>query len=256
MKKKKWVWKVIVGVIGFVILLFVINFIPTWNLETKGMHRIEGKWIDVYYEGEETAAKDVFGLADSEAEKITTKLGFTQKQDVSIFIYDHQSNMQTKKYGFIAPLLGLDWYIGDNIGTDVILTSPANPGKVQNYENNKMAVLHEMVHAYVSVINPHIRLWLTEGMALYLSNGTPFQKKYLDSMEIPSYSDTKTGNSIKFAKVNGYTFANTYIEYLDVTYGWDELMELIKTENYQKIYGKSEKEIYTEWVKYIENYSH
>ena len=31
-----------------------------------------------------------------------------------------------KKYGFIGPLLGLDWYIGDNRGADVILTSPAN----------------------------------------------------------------------------------------------------------------------------------
>lgn len=52
-------------------------------------------------------------------------------------IYDHQSTMQKKKYGYIGPLLGLDWYIGDNIGTDVILTSPANPGKVHDYDNNK-----------------------------------------------------------------------------------------------------------------------
>ena len=254
MKKKKWLWKVILGAIVFVVLFILINFIPTLNLKTKGMHRIEGKWINVYYEDEEVAAKDAFNLADSEAEKIATKLGFTKKQDVSIFIYDHQSTMQTKKYGFIAPVLGLDWYIGDNIGTDVILTSPANPGKVHNYENNKKAVLHEMVHAYVSVINPHIRLWLTEGMALYLSNGEPFYKKYLATMKIPSYSETETTNPIKFAKVNGYTFANTYIEYLDGTYGWDKLLELIKTENFQKVYEKSEKEIYTEWVAYIENY--
>ena len=58
-----------------------------------------------------------------------------------------------KKYGFVAPLLGLDWYIGDNIGTDVILTSPANPGDVHTYDNNKHAVLHEIVHAYISVLN-------------------------------------------------------------------------------------------------------
>ena len=41
--------------------------------------------------------------------------------------------MQTKKYGLIGPLLGLDWYIGDNRGTNVLLTSPANPGVITSY---------------------------------------------------------------------------------------------------------------------------
>lgn len=66
-------------------------------------------------------------------------------------------------------MLNLNWYIGDNIGTDVILTSPANPGEVHDYDNNKYAVLHEIVHAYISVINKDIDLLLTEGVALYLS---------------------------------------------------------------------------------------
>lgn len=35
----------------------------------------------------------------------------------------------------------------------MLLTSPANPGKVHDYDNNKYAVLHEIVHAYVSVMN-------------------------------------------------------------------------------------------------------
>ena len=72
----------------------------------------------------------------------------------------------------------LDWYIGDNIGTDVILISPANPGEMHIYDNNKYAVLHEIVHAYVSVLNEDIDLWLTEGCALYLTNGEPFYRDY------------------------------------------------------------------------------
>lgn len=140
------------------------------------MHIIEGEWVNVYYEDEEAAAKDVFQLANARAGELAKKLGFSEKQNINIYIYDHQSTMQMKKYGLIGPILGLDWYIGDNIGTNVILTSPANPGKVHDYDNNKQAALHEMVHAYVSIINPHIRLWLTEGMALYLSNAEPFYK--------------------------------------------------------------------------------
>lgn len=162
--------------------------------------------------------------------------------------------MQKKKYGYIGPLLGLDWYIGDNIGTDVILTSPANPGKVHDYDNNKYAVLHEIVHAYISVKNPNIHLWLTEGMALYLSNGEEFYKEYLEEMKIPTYEDTCTRNPIRFSNCGGYTFANTYIEYLESTYGWSKVLELIETEKYEQVFGKSSEEIYDEWVLYLNNY--
>lgn len=250
---KKKLLIIIIG-IGFLLVSMVINFIPTWNLKTKEMKVLSGDWINVYYETEEDAAKDVFTYANRETASIAEKLGFREKQNVNVYIYDDQKTMQTKKYGFIAPLLGLDWYIGDNIGTDVILTSPANPGKVHDYDNNKYAVLHEIVHAYVSVINGEIDLWLTEGMALYLSNGEPFYKENLDHFKIPTYPMTTSNNPLLFAKSGGYTFAHTYIEYLDQTYGWDQVLKLLETENYEACFGKSKKRIYKEWVHYIENY--
>jgi len=254
MKKKHKVIKIISFILGIVVSIIFVNFIPTFSLKTSNMNVLKGTWVDVYYETETVAANDVFKLADLKAEELTKKLGFTEKQNVMIYIYDNQSTMQTKKYGLIGPLLGLDWYIGDNKGTNVILTSPANPGKVHSYENNKEAVLHEMVHSYVSILNSDIQLWLTEGMALYLSNGEPFYKSYLKNTKIPCYSDIHTKNPIKFSNMGGYDFAHTYIEYIDNTYGWDKVLELIKTENYQKVFKKSEKEIYNEWVNFIENY--
>ncbi|WP_297428167.1 hypothetical protein [Clostridium sp.] len=235
-------------------LLIFINFIPTLSLRTSNMHLLEGEWVNVYYEGEEGAAKDVFQLANARAGELAKKLGFSEKQNINIYIYDHQSTMQMKKYGLIGPMLGLDWYFGDNIGTDVILTSPANPGKVNDYDINKQGALHEMVHAYVSIINPHIRLWLTEGMALYLSNAEPFYKRYTYNMHIPTFSEIKTSNPVKFSKMGGYTFANTYIEYIDKKYGWEKLMQIIKTEDYETVFGKSDEDIYNEWVNYIKNY--
>ena len=195
MKKWHWLLKLTTGIVIIIAILILINTIPTLRLKTKGMHELEGDWINVFYQTEETAAKDVFALADSKAKEITQKLGFTKKQDVKIYIYDDQRTMQMKKYGYIAPLLSLDWYIGDNIGTNVILTSPAHPGTAHSYDSVKYAVLHEMVHAYVSVLNPKIQLWLTEGAALYLANGEPFSKSYLETFDLPSYSDIHTKKS-------------------------------------------------------------
>ena len=230
-----------------VCLALIINFIPTLILETAGMSMIEGKWINVFYEKEVAAAEDTFDYADGEVERIARKLGFSEKQPVNVYIYDSQKTMQMKKYGFIGPLLDLDWYIGDNIGTDVILTSPANPGPAHTYDDNKYAVLHEIVHAYISVMNPKIRLWLTEGCALYLANGAPIADEDLPYMPIPSLSDTRTKNPIRFADCGGYSFAYDYIEFLDREYGWDKVTELLKTEDYEKVLGKGEREIYDNW---------
>lgn len=257
-KRNKSRGRKVVTVLGFIllgsVLLLIINMIPTLNLKTKDMMKLEGSWVNVYYENEKAAAEDVFDIADSQTGMIAKKLGFEKKQNVNIYIYDNQKRMQMKKYGLVGSFLGLGWYIGDNIGTDVILTSPGNPGPEHTYVSVKEAVLHEIVHAYISVVNPHIQLWLTEGMALYLSNGEPFYKEYTKQMKIPSYADTKTKNPIYFAKCGGYTFANTYIEYIDVTYGWDKVNELLKTQDYQGVLGKTDKEIYDQWVNYIENY--
>ena len=246
--------QVLLGILSALAICLVINFIPTWNLETKDMHVYNGCWVNVYYENEETAAKDVFEYADSATEEIAKQLGFSEKQDVNVYIYDYQSTMQTKKYGYIAPLLGLDWYIGDNIGTSVLLTSPANPGEMHDYDNNKYAVLHEIVHAYISTINEDIDLWLTECMALYLTNGEPFYKEYIEMIGIPSYKDIRSNNPLTFSNSGGYTFAHTYIEYLDLTYGWENVLKLIETEDYKDCFGKSREEIYNEWVSYIHSY--
>jgi hypothetical protein len=254
LKKKRRLLTVLTCTLLLCAVLVTVNFIPTWNLKTSGMSEFKGSNVTVYYEKEKAAATDVFELADSKAPELETKLGLPQSKDATIYIYDHQSTMQTKKYGYIAPLLGLDWYIGDNIGTRVILTSPANPGKAHTYDGNKEAVLHEMVHAYVSILNPHIHLWLTEGMALYMSNGEPFYKAYLQNHRLPSHQDLQTRNPVRFSDMGGYQLAPTYIQFINNKYGWDKVLQLIKTEDYQKAFGKSDNEIYTEWIKYLKNY--
>lgn len=252
-KSKRSVLIIFMGT-GLLLAGIIINFIPTWNLKTAGMEVLRGDWINVYYETEKDAAEDVFAYANAETAFIAEKLGFSEKQNVNVYIYDYQNTMQTKKYGFAAPLLGLDWYIGDNIGTEVILTSPANPGEAHSYDDNKYAVMHEIVHAYVSVINKDIDLWLTEGLALYLSNGEPFYREYLEYFTMPSYKAVNSNNPLVFSKSGGYIVAHTYIEYLDKTYGWAQVLKLITTEDYEECFGKSQKEIYEEWVCYIENY--
>lgn len=231
-----------------ILLLVLLNFLPALSPKTPGMHERKGKRINVWYENHEAAAKDVFRYAERQAERLDRKLGVRQKKD--IYIYDDQRVMQRQHYGWIASLLGLDWYIGDNIGSrTILLTSPANPPKVHSYDSIKYSVPHEIVHADLSSLNPHIGKWLTEGIALYLTNGEPFDKRML--RRLPSYEDTTSWNPIRFSRAGGYQTANTYIEYLDRTYGWDRVLRLARTEDYPACFGRSRKAVYEDWVRWM-----
>lgn len=90
---------------------------------------------------------------------------------------------------------------------------------------------------------------------LYIPNGNYVSDPdYLEYMAIPSYEDTLTRNLIRFSECGGYTFAHTYIEFLDETYVWEYVLQLIQTEDYESVFGKTDREIYEEWVTYIKNY--
>jgi hypothetical protein len=248
-------------IVGVLLILTLANFIPTFYLESPGMNKLQGEYITVYYEKEEAAAKDVFKLAEEESERIAAKLGFTSPQDVKLYVYDNQGTLQMKKYGLVVLFLNLfvdlDWYIGDNMGTNVILTSPANPGNAHDYESVKESAVHEMVHAYNSLLNPNMPLWVTEGMAVYLTAGQePRENLYTTSYFVPTIEQTHTNSPIEFADIGGYAFAYTYIEYLDSVFGWEKLLAYVKTNDFASAFGKDEGNIYDGWIEFLqENYS-
>ena len=251
---RKIIWAF--GLLFFIFLLIgFVNFIPTFQLKTQGMNVYSGKWIDIYYEQEKAAAQDTFLMADQRAGELADLLGITAKQNIAIFIYDNQSTMQQKKYGFLAPLLGLDWYIGDNIGTNVILTSPANPGKVHDYQTVKNAVLHEIVHAYHSVLNKNLSYWLDNGLAGYLSDQKPDHSLCNDSLP-PTLAQTQVSGRLApltFANFGGYEYSYTYIEYLVKTYSWAKVKEFIKSEDYQLEFGSTEQAVYEDWLSFLKS---
>jgi hypothetical protein len=242
-------------VVGLLLLIF-INFIPTFYLKNPGMNTLQGEYITVYYEKEETAARDVFSLTERESGYIAAKLGFTSPQDIKLYIYDRQSAMQMKKYGLIVLFLNLEWYIGDNRGTNVLLTSPANPGNAHDYDEVKTASVHEMVHAYNSLLNPHMPLWVNEGMAGYLAGQKPREDLYDTVYFVPDIKQTHTNSPLEFSNIGGYDFAYTYVEYMDEAFGWESFLAYAKTGDFSIAFGIDEQRVYDGWVGFLkENYT-
>lgn len=213
---------------------------------------LEGEYITLFYEKQETAARDVFEFVNAESERIAAALGFSEPQNIKMYLYDRQSTLQTKKYGLIVLLLNLDWYVGDNRGADILLVSPTDPG-AHSYESIKYETsVHELVHAYNYILNKNMTYWLDNGIAGYLAGQTPYPNFVSWYNSIPSLTQTRTSNPITFSSFGGYPFSYTYVEFLDEAYGWDSVLVLAETDSFEKAFGKSENEIYGEWLVFLE----
>ncbi len=217
------------------------------ELKEKDMKELQGKYVTVFYEKEESAAKDVFNLAEKESLHIATSLGFTEPLKINVYVYDDQETFHSKRCGVLAGLLDLGWYIGDNRGTDVLLLSPAGFAETQHgYNSIKNAVVHEMVHAYNSVLNSNMELWMNEGLAVYLANQKPSEDFY-KYFSFPRLCQLHTTNNLDFEGFGGYQFAYNFIEYLTKEYGFKKVLQLAKNSSYEDTFGKSEEEIYNNW---------
>jgi hypothetical protein len=240
---------ILAGIVFGLGLLALINFIPTFFLQTPGMQEKRGEFLNLYYEKEEAAALTVFDAAQAEAKRLSATLGWETPPPLTLYVYDRQGTFQTKKYGFIALLLSLDWYVGDNRGTAVLATSPAHPGKAHSGEDVFAAIPHEMVHAYNSLLNPGMPLWLDEGLALYLTNGNPPKDLYRSSRILPSIEQMRTENPLAFEKINGYLFAPTYVEYLQDALGWEGVLSLAKSADRDRVFDPA---LYEGWIQYLQ----
>lgn len=179
--------------------------------------------------------------------RVATSLGFTKPLKINIYVYDDQETFHSKKCGVLAEFLDLDWYIGDNCGTDVLLLSPASFAETEHdYNSIKNAVVHEMVHAYNSVLNPNMELWLNEGLAVYLANQKPNEGFY-KYFSFPKLCQLYTTDNLDFASFGGYQFAYNFIEYLTKKHGFEKVFQLAKTSDYEGVFGKTEEEIYKTW---------
>jgi len=237
--------------IGVLLASVAVSFIPVIGLKRIGMQTIADGRITVYYEKKEAAAGDVLRLAVAENGRVATALGFDAPIDINIYIYDKKTVFQTKKYGLLTLLLNQKWYVGDNVGTDILMASPADTGDEREYEADLAVAVHEMVHAYNSLTNDKLPLWVNEGLANYIAGQDPGYYAF-KLFFIPTIKEMKTNNPVAFANMGGYPLSYIYIEYLDKTYGWDGVLRFIQTNDFAGAFGADEKDVYNGWVRYVE----
>jgi len=209
---------------------------------------VELPHVIVFHEGEDerTLAEidEMLGCTMAAAESYLEE-GFGKR---TLYIYKDQREFQRQKHPVASLFLRLDWYIGDNIGERALIVSPNASVKVHSYRSIINAIPHEVIHTIVYSINKKCPLWISEGLALYLSNrhqGSRGQAK------LPPAGIFTNGNPLYFEKHNGYLFADTFIEFVEKRYGKGKVIELIRTGDYEGTLGKNIADLYSEWGEYL-----
>ncbi len=126
-----------------------------------------------------------------------------------------------------------------------------------------MLLAHEMTHSFVYNLNPNISGWLTEGIALYeqtpVFNETIRKVGFITWIEsdikkglIPKFSELFNGREITDPLVTkDYVFAGSFVDFVTMKYGYEVLIEFIKSLDFTKSFGKSETEVHMEWMKFL-----
>ncbi|MEJ8554947.1 hypothetical protein [Tepidibacter sp. Z1-5] len=253
MKKIKTKKFLILGII--LLLIIVIQSIPIFILKDIGMQRIDGDYVNVYYDkGDENGAAIVFKDLENSGKEIVNKLNYKFDSKTVIYVYKNQPLLHIRKYGLATLAIAPNWYIGDNKGSRVLMVSPEANIKDHNMKSIMSAAKHELVHTINYRINPNLSYFIDNGVATYLAKQSPY-KNFIQDNVIPSIEFLDIKDELKFGNAGGYQYSYTFIEFLDKEYGWERVIELIEgNKSYMDIFSKDKQEIYNEWVIYLEKY--
>lgn len=209
---------------------------------------IQDSHFTIYYgngEAEEKAANDIMCKIKDEKEYIWEKLNIVEPVHMIIFMFDKIDSFKEAFLKYSGASKMENYAVGTCFAGGVILASPnLNLGNHSYYSMISTVPVHEMVHFYCQQYGGGIySAVLSEGVAYYLAAGEKGAGK--PNSAIPTFEQ------VYFNSINPAAYCYSYVNFLDKTYGWDKTLELIKTENYEKTLGKSEKQIYNEWVEFL-----
>ncbi|MFL7792118.1 MAG: hypothetical protein AB8I69_08265 [Anaerolineae bacterium] len=217
------------------------------NIHLQNMQIHETEHFTIYYELlEKETLVDIEQILEGKYPVMQTFFGLAEDQKGRIVVYENVARFQRAYLGIILSLVYGDWASGAAYQDMVLVTSPENPGLQHTYDDTLEIVVHEYVHTLVYQLNGMPNIWLDEGVATYLAG----QESQLPS-QAPTFEAMQAKDMNTFLENDGYAFSYMYVEFLERTYGSEQIVRLIETNDYEGVFGKSALDIYNEWLVYL-----
>jgi hypothetical protein len=212
-------------------------------------------------------AKNISNVVEKDYNRIRKnyKTDISSKINVKIFTSRQIYNMA---FGNPLPIpRKAGNYDGQSTANTVYVLIPKTwqelPDTIFPPERTRVIVAHEMAHSFVYHLNPNIIGWLTEGIALHEQtpefNETIRKAGFIWWIEndiknglIPKFSELFNGRKITNPLITkDYVFAGSFVDFVTLKYGYDVLIEFIKSSDFTKSFGKSESEVQDEWSRFL-----
>jgi hypothetical protein len=232
--------------IAVIIVIVFLGFKKNINL--KGMQTYHTPHFTIYYEElDQEALEDIERKLETSYPDIQNFFGLNSNSKGRVIVYNTIERFQRAYLGRILSSVYGDWAVGAAYQDAVLVTSPENPGSQHTYDDILEVVLHEYVHTVVYQQNEMANIWLDEGVATYLAG----QESKLPPT-VPGFEAMQAEDQNTFLENDGYAFSYKYVEFLERTYSSEKIVQLIKTNDYEEVLGKTALEIYNEWLLYME----
>lgn len=249
------VLKKVLILVGIIVAVLVIQTLPVFIVKPLGAKEYVNKDVAVYYqEGDGPGAREIFDLVTRNIADIKTTMKYESNKPLEICVYKTQSSLAIREAGFATLLIAPSWFIGNSKQGVIRMVSPNTKVKGHTHDTILNGTLHEVVHSINYYKNPHLSYFWDNGLATYVAKQKP-DPASLSYASLPSFEDLQTGDPVKFSNMGGYAYSYSYIEYLDTTYGWDNVIAVAAAEeDYKQAFGKSEREVYVDWGGYIKQH--
>lgn len=241
---KRIIFKFLKILVVTIIILIVVGFILLrQDRSVEGFNRHETAHFTIYYKQLKPSTLDDMEQALEGNYQRSSDFFKVYKAKTKIVIYDNVDEFQLKAYGLAYSWYLKDWSVGGASKDEIYMTSPESPDESHSYESMLEILTHEYVHTQIWQLNPDTDIWIDEGFAVYFAK----QKRDIHR-EMPSFEIMQVQDGNAFGDAGGYLFGYYYIEYLFDNYLPEQLLELVKTGDFEQSLGKSKKQIYEEWA--------
>jgi hypothetical protein len=219
------------------------------NIDLQGLHTYDTPHFTIYYEElDQQTLKDIEQKLEASYPDIHNFFGSSNYRKGKVIVYKTVERFQRAYLGIFLSYIFGDWAAGAAYQDMLLLASPENPGNQHTYTDILDIAVHEYVHTLIYQVNENADIWLDEGVATYLAKQ---QSELSDAAAPPTFEQMQSQSQSEFVENHGYAWGYVYVEYLVTTYGAEEVINLIKTDDYEECFGKSKLAIYDEWIEYI-----
>jgi hypothetical protein len=218
------------------------------NIDYAGMQSFETAHFRIYFSAlEEGTQSDIGNALETAYPRLAAFFAPDREERSVIVLYPSVGDFQRAYLGHILSWVYGDWAAGAAYEDMVLAASPENPGAEHTYEDILQILVHEYVHSLIRRINEFPNVWLDEGLATYLAGQESALPEILPGFDVFQKDDMGT-----FLDHDGYAVGYAYMAYLEETYGNGKILDLIRTNDYPAVFGKSAFDVYSDWVRYME----